>query len=911
MANDENPTIKQYSNLEVHAQITQTESQGTNSNSVLKVGTYAPITIAGSTATGGTVPGQVVICNNGSGPSYIKTSDGFNLLGGLQTELLSTTQTESKYPLLISPVKNNSNGVVTGPITSADLNSDLYFQLTGSSGRLFAPSINTQSIYATDASYGSSRILSTFNSSNASMDIRVSNADQSVSPVISLATLNDGTVKIVPKTSCEYIFTEYGITLYASGAINSQSTAAVDGKTVYTALTNGTVTKVSGWNGSGNNTVAASVGGTLQPIYLSSNKLIAGTQLYNNKVTVDSTASTIVTTGTGTLTLASKTYVDNLLAASDAMVFKGTIGSSGATVTALPAVHEAGWTYKVITAGTYAGKTCEIGDLIIAVKDRTSGADTDDDWTVVQANIDGAITGTNDAVTSGTYPVAIFNGSNRVIKTSGYTIGKSVPSDAVFTDHLVDQNVATYSNNGWYPLLMTPTANASTNQSAKTTLFGANVKANPDQAQLLLVGENAQINVEHGTDTKFVHISPTQVTCRTGNVTLSAYTSSKAEIGHISNVGKAILMYSDDFSGGTLKLTNNLGRSGAIYSSSARGLTFSSAPDGGSYTDIGSATLEDPDDSGYSGYIAAQYLKGVHRGRSSTFNIPANNTNWYKILKITKEDYASHGYTAHIRFRVWGQRDSEPSKAQDFTVDVEWGGGRAYFVASTAYSADGSNAPIRYLATDVPAVPTSSSNTLDCSVSIKNGNTTAVTNMHIEVLEADIPYTVMTGTLSDITTSSSSLGGMSKEIAPSNPSYVGAGLGLVIGGSVSAEQYNGYALGNACAKTVDTSISAGSTSTNLPTTAAVVNYIGAFAKKAAYTISVQAAGAYVIPSSTSPASSPTTAIGFTPKLVQIYDPDGVQVVVRTEIDSTNNKVTFRTASALSSAQTWTVNIIGW
>ncbi len=88
--------------------------------------------------------------------------------------------------------------------------------------------------------------------------------------------------------------------------------------------------------------------------------------------------------------LTSKEYVDGLLAANDAMIFKGTIGVSG-TVTALPTTHGIGWTYKVITAATYAGKACEIGDLIISLVKRTGTGNVNTDWAVVQANIDGAV----------------------------------------------------------------------------------------------------------------------------------------------------------------------------------------------------------------------------------------------------------------------------------------------------------------------------------------------------------------------------------------------------------------------------------------------------------------------------------------------------------------------------------------
>ena len=72
--------------------------------------------------------------------------------------------------------------------------------------------------------------------------------------------------------------------------------------------------------------------------------------------------------------------------AKGALIFKGTLGISddGATVLALPDTHEEGWTYLVVTAGTYAGQLCEKGDFIICVSSGESASDLD--WTVVQGN---------------------------------------------------------------------------------------------------------------------------------------------------------------------------------------------------------------------------------------------------------------------------------------------------------------------------------------------------------------------------------------------------------------------------------------------------------------------------------------------------------------------------------------------
>lgn len=117
-----------------------------------------------------------------------------------------------------------------------------------------------------------------------------------------------------------------------------------------------------------------------------SNKDITG--LRNLTATGTIEANTNITINGSSV--ATVTYVDSLLGANDAMVFKGTLGVGG-TITSLPTTYSAGWTYRVITAGTYAGIVCEIGDLIIAVVDRSGSGNLNSDWTVAQTNIDGAV----------------------------------------------------------------------------------------------------------------------------------------------------------------------------------------------------------------------------------------------------------------------------------------------------------------------------------------------------------------------------------------------------------------------------------------------------------------------------------------------------------------------------------------
>ncbi len=93
---------------------------------------------------------------------------------------------------------------------------------------------------------------------------------------------------------------------------------------------------------------------------------------------------------------ATKTYVDALLAANDAMVFKGATDCSGNPN--YPAA-DAGHTYRVSVAGKIGGASgvvVEAGDYFICNTDSTSAgnqATVGTKWNVIQTNIDGAVVG--------------------------------------------------------------------------------------------------------------------------------------------------------------------------------------------------------------------------------------------------------------------------------------------------------------------------------------------------------------------------------------------------------------------------------------------------------------------------------------------------------------------------------------
>lgn len=139
--------------------------------------------------------------------------------------------------------------------------------------------------------------------------------------------------------------------------------------------------------------------------------------------------------GTDTTQIATTAFVNKAFQSNKALIYKGTIGSSGADITTLPSTHYQGWTYRVVAQGTYAGKKCVEGDLIICVVD--GNTDNDADWSIVQSDMDGVVIGPDSVVSE---HVAVFDGeTGKLVKDSGYTIATSVPENALFTDNAVTQ----------------------------------------------------------------------------------------------------------------------------------------------------------------------------------------------------------------------------------------------------------------------------------------------------------------------------------------------------------------------------------------------------------------------------------------------------------------------------------------
>lgn len=150
---------------------------------------------------------------------------------------------------------------------------------------------------------------------------------------------------------------------------------------------------------------------------------------------------------------ATKAYADALIAANDAMVFKGVIDCSANPN--YPAADR-GHTYRVSVAGKIggaSGNNVEVGDLLLCLTDGTASgtqAGVGSNWNIVQANIDGAVIGPASAVSGN---IATFSGATGKNIQDG---GKALPTGAI----LGTTDVQTVTNKRRQPRNVTVTINA-------------------------------------------------------------------------------------------------------------------------------------------------------------------------------------------------------------------------------------------------------------------------------------------------------------------------------------------------------------------------------------------------------------------------------------------------------------------
>lgn len=193
------------------------------------------------------------------------------------------------------------------------------------------------------------------------------------------------------------------------------------------------------------------------------------------KATQDANGNNIADTYL-TKTSASNTYAtkSQVSALSSALVYKGTVDAKYA----LPTKNvKVGDVYVVAAAGTFAGQTCEAGDMIIAQTASNAEGTPAPTWTVVQTNINGAVTA-SDQLGNG---LLVIGNGNRTIRTVGTNNNGFVK---------VTNGLVNYDNSTYLKSVPKATINALGGGKVVNVYNGTAALANtdPDSSDLILEG---------------------------------------------------------------------------------------------------------------------------------------------------------------------------------------------------------------------------------------------------------------------------------------------------------------------------------------------------------------------------------------------------------------------------------------
>lgn len=242
---------------------------------------------------------------------------------------------------------------------------------------------------------------------------------------------------------------------------------------------------------------------------------------------------------------ATKQYVDNQItskiAAADAMVFKGTLGTGG-TITAVPTTNVVkGDTYKIITAGTYAGSACKVGDLIIALNSGSVTADANN-WAYVpsgdenETTIKYSKTTHNLTTTAKTGAITLAEGATKQVDTaiSDASTSTNIPTTAAVAAYVngkvdgVNSTLSEHTSNTTIHINAeerTKWNAAEPNQNAfsKVVVGSTTVEADSKTDSLTLVaGTNVTITPDAANDKITIAAKDTTYSDMTGATTTAA-----------------------------------------------------------------------------------------------------------------------------------------------------------------------------------------------------------------------------------------------------------------------------------------------------------------------------------------------------------------------------------------------------
>lgn len=255
-------------------------------------------------------------------------------------------------------------------------------------------------------------------------------------------------------------------------------------------------TDITNWNSKTSNTgtiTGVSVNGTSVATSGVANITSVPASILKGAIANGVTATT-QSQGDNSTKIATTAYVDKAVAdLPEPMVFKGSLGTGG-TITALPTAAAAneGYTYKVITAGTYASIAAKVGDTFISTGSKweliPSGDEPSGTVTSVKINATGPIAIDNNAAitTSGTRTISHANSGvtagtykSVTVNATGHVTAGSNPttlSGYGITDAKIANGVITLGSNTITPLTSHQDISGKVNKSGDTMTGALNFK---------------------------------------------------------------------------------------------------------------------------------------------------------------------------------------------------------------------------------------------------------------------------------------------------------------------------------------------------------------------------------------------------------------------------------------------------
>lgn len=338
-----------------------------------------------------------------------------------------------------------------------------------------------------------------------------------------------------------------------------------------------------------------------------------------------------------------KAYADALIAANDAMVYKGATDCSGNPN--YPAAN-AGDTYRVSVAGKIggaAGKVVEAGDFFICNADGTAaGAEgaVGTYWNAIQSNLDGAVIGPSSSVDG---DIALFNGATGKLLKTGAAKLKAIEALASAVGWLHNDGAGAFAYS-------TPTASDVGAQPADADLTtwagitpGANIGtflATPSSANLAaaLTDETGSSKAVFSTRPAFdytIGVGGAAAAAAGAGITFPAVQSSASDVNTL-----------DDYEEGTFSPS-------LLFNGSAAGITYSAQA--GYYTKIGRFVH-------VSGYIILTN-KGAGSNYASINDLPFAGSNDYAVpaLRLDTITYTGTptGYGPGGTYQIYLEQTTE------------------------------------------------------------------------------------------------------------------------------------------------------------------------------------------------------------------------------------------------------------